>query len=232
MDIVLTPAEARIVGALIEKQVTTPEYYPLTLNALVSACNQKSNREPVLSLAEEEVSRALDELRFRQLVWLKHTAGSRVPKYAHALSERFEFGPAELACLCVLLLRGPQTPGEIRARSGRLHEFPALADVEAALGELMDRPNGPLVTRLPRQPGHKEARYAHLLCGPAAADAAGAALPPSPLAGAGATPDREAGPPLPAGSHRIEALGEEVGRLRAELDELRETLTRFMRQFD
>lgn len=164
MDIILNAAEARVLGALIEKDITTPEYYPLSLNALMNACNQKSNREPVMNLNEESVRNALRGLEKDGLAGPADTFDSRVKKYEHRAQEVFNFDRRETAVLCVLLLRGPQTPGELRGRSERLHKFDELGEVESTLQKLMKR-EPPLAKVLPRQPGTKEARYAHLLSG-------------------------------------------------------------------
>ena len=162
--ILLTPAQARVLGALIEKEVTTPDYYPLTLNALINACNQRSNREPVMDLDEDAVRQALHGLEDLQLAGPARSADGRVTKYEHWLGEAFNFTRAETALLCVLLLRGPQTPGELRGRTERLHRFEEIADVLAGLQKLMER-EPPLAAMLPRQPGTKESRYAHLFSG-------------------------------------------------------------------
>src|SRR5580698_6504944 len=159
----LTPTEARVLGALIEKEITTPEYYPLSLNALVNACNQKNNREPVTALDEVEVRQALHGLEDERLAAAVR-GDSRVPKYEHHVQEVFNFTRGEIAVVCVLLLRGPQTPGELRGRGERMHRFEELSDVQSALQRLMQR-EPPLVKVLPRQPGTKEARYAHLFSG-------------------------------------------------------------------
>jgi len=163
--IVLTPAEARVLGALIEKEVTTPDYYPLSLNALINACNQRSNREPVMDLDEEAVRLALHGLEDLRLAGRARSADGRVTKYEHWLGEAFNFSRAETALVCVLLLRGPQTPGELRGRTERLHSFNEIGEVLASLQKLMER-EPPLAAILPRQPGTKESRYAHLLSGP------------------------------------------------------------------
>lgn len=163
--IALTAAEARVLGALVEKQATTPEYFPLSLNALVNACNQRSNREPVMNLDEEMVREALHGLEEKRLAGPARSAEGRVAKYEHWLGEAFNFSRAETALLCVLLLRGPQTPGELRGRTERLHRFDEISDVLAGLQKLMDR-EPPLAAILPRQPGARESRYAHLLSGP------------------------------------------------------------------
>jgi len=160
----LTAAEARVLGALVEKEVTTPEYYPLSLNALVNACNQRSNREPVMNLDEDEVRQALHGLEDDRLAGRARSADGRVTKYEHWLGEAFNFSRAETALISVLLLRGPQTPGELRGRTERMHRFEEIGDVLAALQRLMEREPA-LVAVLPRQPGTKESRYAHLLSG-------------------------------------------------------------------
>jgi len=177
-SIVLSAAEARILGALIEKEVTTPEYYPLSLNALINACNQRSNREPVMELDEETVRRSLHRLDDLKLAGRSRSSDGRVAKYEHWLGEAFNFNRAETALLCVLLLRGPQTPGELRGRTERLHRFDEIGEVLAALQKLMER-EPPLAAILPRQPGTKESRYAHLLSGGVEALAATFAAEPA-----------------------------------------------------
>jgi uncharacterized protein YceH (UPF0502 family) len=162
--IVLTPAQARVLGALVEKEVTTPDYYPLSLNALMNACNQLTNREPVMHLDEEEVRLALRRLEDQGLAGRARGADGRVTKYEHWLGEAFNFTRAETALLCVLLLRGPQTPGELRGRTERMHRFDEIGEVLAGLQKLAER-DPSLVAVLPRQPGTKESRYAHLLSG-------------------------------------------------------------------
>jgi len=162
--IVLTAAEARVLGALIEKEITTPDYYPLSMNALVNACNQRSNRDPVMDLDEEDVRQALHGLEDLRLAGRARAADGRVTKYEHWLGEAFNFSRAETALICVLLLRGRQTPGELRGRTERLHRFDEISDVLAGLQKLMER-EPPLVAVLPRQPGTKESRYTHLLSG-------------------------------------------------------------------
>jgi uncharacterized protein len=161
----LTIAEARALGALVEKEATTPDYYPLSLNALINACNQRSNREPVMDLDEDDVRQALHGLEAKQIAGRARSADGRVAKYEHWLGEAFNFSRAETALICVLLLRGPQTLGELRGRTERMHEFAEISDVMAGLQKLMER-EPPLVTLLPRQPGSRESRYAHLLSGP------------------------------------------------------------------
>jgi len=174
MKIVLSPLEARVIGCLIEKQVTTPDQYPLSLNALVNACNQKSNRDPVLDLDEATVQGTLDDLAKRHFVVERSGFGSRVPKYQHRFCNT-EFGtlkldPQELAVVCELLVRGPQTPGELRGRASRMAAFGDVSEVEAALTRLASRQDGPFVTRLAREPGRRDSRYAHLFSGEVAGD--------------------------------------------------------------
>jgi hypothetical protein len=161
----LSAAEARALGALVEKEITTPDYYPLTLNALINACNQRSNREPVMDLDEDDTRQALHGLENKGLAGRARSADGRVTKYEHWLGEAFNFSRAETALICVLLLRGPQTPGELRGRTERMHRFEEISDVLAGLQKLTEREPS-LVAVLPRQPGTKEARYAHLLSGP------------------------------------------------------------------
>jgi uncharacterized protein YceH (UPF0502 family) len=175
--IFLTPAEARVLGALVEKEVTTPDYYPQSLNALVNACNQRSNREPVMDLNEDDVRQALHGLENLHLAGPARADG-RVTKYEHWLGEAFNFNRAETALLCVLLLRGPQTPGELRSRTERMHRFDEIGEVLAGLQKLIER-SPALVAVLPRQPGTKEPRYAHLLSGPVEAIAAASVAEPA-----------------------------------------------------
>jgi uncharacterized protein YceH (UPF0502 family) len=209
----LTPAQARVLGALLEKEATTPEYYPLSLNALVNACNQRSNREPVMDLDEEEVRQALHGLEEMHLAGPARGADGRVAKYEHWLGEAFNFTRAETALVCVLLLRGPQTPGELRGRTERLHRFEEIADVLTGLQKLMER-EPPIAAVLPRQPGTKESRYAHLLSGPVEA----ATLAAAPSAHASSAPaDDERIAQLEAA---VAALRQEVTGLRAKIDDL------------
>ena len=161
----LDAVESRILGCLIEKEITTPEYYPLTLNALVNACNQRSNRDPLVNFDEDDVTAGLDALRQKQLVSTLTGGGNRVPKYGHRLQERLNLGRREMALLCELLLRGPQTTGELRDRAGRMHRFGDTDEVERCLRTLAERPEQSYVILLPRQPGLKEPRWAHLLSG-------------------------------------------------------------------
>ena len=215
----LNEIEARIVGSLVEKQLTTPEYYPLTLNALVNACNQKSNRDPVVSYDETTVTYALEVLRDRNLVYVFYGSTSRVPKYKHMLPSVYELEPSEVAVISVLLLRGPQTLGELRTRTERLYEFSGLGDVQETLDGLTRR-DEPLVTRLERLPGQKEARFAHLLSGEIDVEAIAAAHAVSHARGGG------------VGAERIEQLEEEVASLRAEVETIKQTFQEFKKQFD
>jgi uncharacterized protein YceH (UPF0502 family) len=217
MPEILNETEARILGALVEKQLTTPEYYPLTLNSLVTACNQKNNREPVMSLTEPEVSAAIEALRDRNLVYVFYGSTSRVPKYKHMLPSVYELEPDETAIVAVLLLRGPQTLGELRERTGRMHEFTNLGEVQEALDRLMRR-DEPLLVRLPIQPGRKEARFAHLLSGEI--DVEALAAQPARTAQAGGAADRMA------------KLEEEVTSLRDEVTSLKATFEEFKKQFE
>jgi len=219
MEVILNAIEVRVLGSLIEKELTTPEYYPLSLNALVNACNQKSNRDPVMSLDEAEVIKALDSLRFKQYALLSGTGG-RVSKYRHALVEKFRFSPAELALICELLVRGPQTVGELRTRVERMHPFSDLAEVEAVLEELMER-TPPIVTRLPRQPGRKEPRNCHLFAGEP--DTSVAETQPE----SGAVRSRAA-----ADNGLLERLEEEVVELRQEVADLRQIVADFRKSFE
>jgi hypothetical protein len=211
----LTEIEARVVGCLIEKQIATPDQYPLTLNSLVAACNQKSNRDPVLALAEHDVQAALAALTRRDLVLERFGLGDRVPKYQHLFCNTefgsLRFSPLQTAIVCELLLRGPQTPGELRTRSARLAEIKEPEDVETALDDLMTRPDGPFVARLPREPGRRDSRYMQLFTG---------AEPPAPAE----LVDSAAPALVPAAGlleSRIEALEQAVEELRRELRELR-----------
>jgi uncharacterized protein YceH (UPF0502 family) len=165
MDCVLNAVEVRILGALIEKELTTPEYYPLSLNALVNAGNQKSNRDPIMNLTDEEAEKAIEVLRKERLAWRRGVAGARVSKYEHNLNSKYILNQAQLAIMGVLLLRGAQTPGEIRIRTARMHEFTSLEDVVQTLEALSKNEAGALAIELPRQPGHKESRYMHCMAG-------------------------------------------------------------------
>lgn len=220
----LNDVEVRVLGALIEKQITTPEYYPLTLNALTHACNQISNRDPVVAYDEQTVVRALESLREKNLAYIFYGSESRVPKYKHVAPEVLHLTPPQVALMCVLLLRGPQTVGELRGRTTRLHEFKELAEVEATLEELVRSEPQPLVARLPRQPGRKESRYAHLLAGPIEVEAQEMA--------AAASRTEAARLKVSAENERIIRLETEVETLRGEVAELRRQLDDFRKQFE
>jgi len=225
---------ARVLGALIEKDLTTPDYYPLSLNALVNACNQINNREPVMTLGETEVSRALDQLRDRRLAVVITGGDSRVLKFAHKTREVLELSRPEVSLLCLLLLRGPQTVGELRGRSGRMHEFADLADAQAVLGRLAHRenPDQPaLVTLLPRQPGTKESRYAHLLSGEPSAAPGRASSPNEPTATA--APSGSFGElALPSDPSRLAQLETDNAELKRQLADLRREFDEFRKKFE
>ena len=211
----LNEIETRIVGCLVEKQLTTPEYYPLTLNALVAACNQKTNREPTTNYGESEIERALDILRDKNLVYVFYGSSSRVPKYKHMLPNVYELDERETALVSVLMLRGAQTIGELNQRTGRLYEFSGLNEISDTLDSLAKREDA-IVFRLERQPGQKEARYAHLLSGAIdiesyARESAAAQLPRA---------------------DRISELEREIESLKNEFNLFRESFEEFKKQFD
>jgi uncharacterized protein len=221
MEFDLSPVEVRIVGSLLEKEVTTPEYYPLSLNALTLACNQKSNRDPAMSLTDSTVAVALEALRGRGLVFFVHESGSRVEKYRQRLSEILNLDRRELAILCVLMLRGFQTVGELRERTQRLYAFDELAAVESCLNRMMERSPAPLAAKLPRAPGSKESRYAHLLSGaPEVSETEATHGIVSDQVGRSSQVDR------------IGALENEVAALKREVAELRGQLAEFRKQFE
>ncbi len=210
---ILTDIETRVLGSLIEKQVTTPEYYPLTLNALTLACNQKNNRYPITSYSENQVAAALESLREKNLAYVFYGSTSRVPKYKHVMPEVMHLNHAEVALMCVLLLRGAQTLGELRGNASRLHDFASLEEVEQTLDALISRDTEPLVARLPRQPGQKEGRFAHLLSGEIDIEAASA-------------------PVASAGAPRRLSLEQKVDALAAEVEQLKEQFEQFKKQFE
>ena len=222
MSLSLNEIECRILGSLIEKDITTPDYYPLSLNALVNACNQKNNRDPVMTLDEAVVREALSTLQEKRMAGPASGADSRVAKFEHRLQEVFNFDRREVAIVCVLLLRGPQTPGELRGRTDRMYHFDGLDDVVSTLDRLAQR-EPPLVCLLPRQPGTKESRYMHLFSGQ-----------PSP----GLTPEapsrvmEASANPVMFGADRLSRLENDVSRLREELAELREQVAEFRKQFE
>ena len=221
MATVLNDIETRVLGSLVEKQVTTPEYYPLTLNSLTLACNQKNNRTPVSSYDETTVAQALETLREKNLAYVFYGATSRVPKYKHVLPEVMHLSPPELALICVLLLRGPQTTGELATRAFRLHEFSGLEEVESTLNSLISREPDPLVKRLPRQPGQKETRFAHLLSGEPKIEVFAEAE------ASGSTGRRRS-----ADSERFEKLEQEVVTLTMEVRRLQQQFEEFKKQFE
>jgi hypothetical protein len=216
VNIVLNAAEARVLGALIEKDITTPDYYPLSLNALINACNQKNNREPVTTFDEETVRLALRNLSDKRLAGPAGGADGRVTKYEHRVQEVFNFTRQETALICVLLLRGPQTPGELRGRTERMYQFEHLDDVLTGLQQLMRR-EPPLAKALGRRPGTKEIRYAHLLSGDVEAWE-----PPAETASSSGSADAE----------RLIQLEEKVAALQAEVAELKQQMAEFKKQFE
>ncbi len=218
MSLVLNEVEARVLGALLEKEITTPDYYPLSLNALVNACNQKSNRDPVMTLVEDSVGNALRALNDNSLARSVSAADSRVTKYEHRLQEAFNFDRREAAIFCELLLRGAQTPGELRSRAERMHHFDDLSEVQSALQRLMNR-QPPLVKVLARQPGTKESRYIHLLSGD---------VEPASLSAVHETPavaSRES-------ADKFSRLESEVAELRKDIAELKQQFSAFRQQFE
>jgi uncharacterized protein len=221
MPFVLSEIEARVLGSLIEKDITTPDYYPLSLNALVNACNQKNNRDPVMTLEPDAVSDALEQLEEKRFAGPAPGADSRVTKYEHRLQEVFNFDRREIAVLCVLVLRGPQTPGELRSRTERMYRFEALDDVVSTLDRLSQRQPA-LVAILPRQPGTKEARYMHLFSGETPATTDGD------LARAPSRPPEHANP----ARDRLADLENEVVELRREVAEIQRELSSFRKQFE
>ncbi len=221
MGVILNECELRVLGALVEKQISTPDYYPVTLNALTNACNQKNHRDPVVAYEEPTVVRALDGLREKKLAYTFHGSESRVPKYGHLFPKAFDLTAPELAVLCVLMLRGPQTPGELRSHTAHLHNFESLTQVESTLQGLLGRESEPLIVKLPRQPGTKESRYAHLLAGEMKVEEVEAAPRPEP-----------ATLRVRAENERIAKLEEETASLRQELAELRQQFADFKKQFE
>ncbi len=214
-DINLDDIEVRVLGCLVEKESTTPDYYPLTLNSLVSACNQKTSRDPVVSYADEAVRAALETLQAKGLVHRITTSDGRVPRFRHVFFEAYEINKAQAAALCVLMLRGPQTEGEIRHRSGRLYEFASLQEVEETLQSLITTPSRPRVAKLERQAGTKEPRYAHLLSGG--------------MTVVQTTPAAES---KQRAASRVEILEQEVDGLRQRVEKLETQLAQFRKQFE
>jgi uncharacterized protein YceH (UPF0502 family) len=216
VNIQLNKVEARVLGALVEKDITTPDYYPLSLNALVNACNQKNNRDPVMNLDEDAVRQALDTLHGKRLAGAMSGADSRVTKYEHRLQEEFNFRRDETAVICVLLLRGAQTPGELRGRTERMHRFNDLDEVQSTLQRLMQR-DPPLVAMLARQPGTKESRFMHLFSGDVESS-----QPPPDASTSSVSSDGE----------RIERLESAVGELQKEISDLKQEFSKFRQQFE
>lgn len=220
----LNAAEVRVLGSLVEKQITTPEYYPLSLNALLNACNQLTNRDPVVQYDDQTVVRAIDGLREKRLATLFSGAESRVAKYRHSLTDAILLTPAEVALLCVLMLRGPQTVGELRTRAERFYKFESTTEVEEVLKALAERKDPqPLIVKLPRQPGTKEPRYAHLLSGPVET------AKPDVISPTATSPST---PAAPAADERVGKLEQEVSELRRELSELKQQVADFRKQFE
>jgi uncharacterized protein len=222
MDISLSSVEVRVLGALIEKEMTTPEYYPMSLNALTNACNQKSNRDPVMEISENDCFAAIETLKDKRLGWQFSSAGGRVPKYEHNLKSLYSFSKEEIAVICVLLLRGPQTVGEIRIRTDRLCSFSSLNETESTIRNLISREDGPFVVELPRQPGRKESRFMHLLAGQPE------------IALQENNEDLSGGQNMSAvtGTDRISTLEKDVILLRNDLDELRQQFIEFKKQLE
>lgn len=221
MNRTLSPIEIRVLGALVEKDKTTPDYYPLTLNGLVSACNQKSSRDPVMVLDNDAVLAAIDALREEQLAWMVQAVDARVPKYEHNLDKALGLTLQEVAIMCLLMLRGPQTIGEIRSRSGRIYPFEAMEEVSFAMDSLLSR-DEPLVMKLPLQPGRKEARYCHLLSGEPDLEQLSQAAPSAAIAVAGTSKTQE----------DIEALRQELSDVREALADLEKAFATFKSQFE
>jgi uncharacterized protein len=227
VDITLNEYEVRVLGALVEKKITTPEYYPLTLNSLINACNQKSSRDPVVSYDEPIVQKALNSLRDKKLAYVFSGADARVPKYGHLFPEAMDLSHAETAVMCVLMLRGPQTPGELRSRTTSLYNFESLVDVELALQSLADEElrKYPLILKLPRQPGTKESRYAHLLSGEINLDQLPVVATPRPSATSSSSSVR-------IDEERVTKLEAEVATLKQALAELQQQFGEFKKQFE
>jgi uncharacterized protein len=219
VDKVLNEFELRVIGALVEKQISTPDYYPMTVNALTNACNQKNHRDPVVSYDEMIVQRALDSLREKSLVYTFHGSESRSVKYGHLFPKGYDLDDGETAVICVLILRGPQTPGELRSRSGHLIQFESLARVEEILNGLAAR-REPMVVKLPRQPNARESRYAHLLGGEVEID----------LQSGGPVAERTER--RGADQARIDKLEGELATLREEVKALRDLFDQFRKQFE
>ncbi|MGH9767187.1 MAG: YceH family protein [Blastocatellia bacterium] len=220
MNRTLNEYELRALGALVEKQIATPDYYPMTLNALVNACNQKNHRDPVVIYDEATVTKALESLREKNLAYVFHGSDARVPKYGNLFSKGYDLNEAEVPLMCVLVLRGPQTPGELRSRTQHLHSFESLAEVETLLQGLSAR-DEPLVVKLPRQTGSRESRFAHLLGAPVEMELRETSQRPAPSVQL-----------AQAENEKIAKLEEEVAALRQELSELKQQFADFKKQFE
>jgi uncharacterized protein len=231
VNILLNEVECRVLGSLIEKEITTPEYYPLSLNALLNACNQKSNRDPVMNLDEDAVRQALHSLDGQSLVRSVSASDSRVTKYEHRLQEAFNFYRHEIAILCVLLLRGPQTPGELRTRAERMHPFDDLSAVQSSLQHLMRR-EPPLVKVLPRQPGTKESRYAHLLSGDPGLPGNVESVKVKPVAEKSAAASPADGERIAHLEKDLAGLRNEVSDFHKEISDLKQQFAQFKKQFE
>jgi uncharacterized protein YceH (UPF0502 family) len=221
METLLNPVEARVIATLVEKQITTPNNYPLTLTSLTTACNQKSNRYPVTDLTEEEVARALYNLRERNIAWETAPAGSRVMKYSHEISQQFNFTDPQLAVMAELMLRGPQTVGELRTHCERMHPLGDITQAAEVIQSLVDFPDGPLILKLPREPGRRENRYAHLLCGEPEISQEPVEVKPDSAVLA-----------VRAENERIAEIEADVRQLRSEMDNLLEQFATFKEQFE
>ena len=220
MEFILNEVEIRVLGSMIEKQITLPDYYPLSLNALVNACNQKSSRNPVVAYDEQTVLRALDSLREKSLAWVFKGADSRVLKYGHVFEKSYELDEKEVAVMCVLMLRGAQTPGEIRTRCHPLWNFDDLEEVEATIQGLIEKDTGALIVKLPRQAGTKESRFMHLLAGEVPIDYQEVA------------PREAPSPKTRLDEERVTRLEEQLSALQKELSELKQQFVDFKKQFE
>jgi hypothetical protein len=218
---ILTDVEIRVLGSLVEKQLTTPEYYPLTLHALTVACNQKNNRNPITAYDENAVAQALESLREKNLTYVFHGSSSRVPKYKHVMPEVMRLSPPELAVMGALLLRGPQTVGELRGSASRFHEFSGLEEVETTLNALISKEPEPMAARLARQPGQKDARFVHLLAGPPSLEFLKEVETHS-----------KTGQPRRNESDKVEKLEQEIERLKEEFQVLQQQFNEFKKQFE
>ncbi len=221
MKFLLKEVEIRVLGCLIEKQKQTPEYYPLTLNALVNACNQKSSRDPVMDLEDADVARALESLKMKDLAMMRSDFSSRVPKYEHHLAKEFNLSPGQISALCILFLRGPQTPGEVKTRTARMFAFSNVVEVEEVLYSLINFEPDALVAKLPKEPGRKECRYAHLFSGE-----------PQISTAVWEPPTEKAVIKVRVEEERIKSLEARFDEVQAELQALKSEFAEFKKQFD